>query len=313
MVGTVRYTHLLGPCPTRAVYRILMSRVLPFVLAVLALVACADRSEELFANARRAIQEDDYETAARLYQEVTIQSPESALAPDAYFELAQIYYLRLRDVDSAKDSLVKLLRDYPNARVNVNAQRLLARLYEEDLQDPQRALKLYRSLLAENIDEDTRLQTLLDIGDCQYRMGEHEASANAYRLALSLPYDPDMDSAYMRLANLEWLGGSAEESLRLLRELQEQTTVEEYLHEAILNEIEILMSLGRFSAARERLAVAEESFPRSPDVVDVAARLSESEAQHQSLEGKSEEALLQELQKKIHWGGGRRRRKIPGQ
>ncbi len=289
--------------------------VLVFSLpGLVAVVACVDRSEELFSDARRAMEEDSYETAARLYQEVTIQAPDSAFAAEAYFELAQIYYLRLRNVEAAKNSLVKVIQDYPDSRVNVDARRLLARLYEEDLQDPQRALKLYRDLLAENLEARTRRQTLIDLGDCQYRMGELDASANTYRLALGLPYHPEMDSAFMRLANLEWLAGSADESLRLLRELQELTVVEDYRHEAMLSEVEVLVSLGRFSVAHARVLVAEEAFPNSPDLIEVAARLADTEAQHQPLDGEGEEeALLQELQKKIRWGGGRRRRTPPSQ
>lgn len=291
--------------------QLLVALGLPLFVSFFSLVACGDRSEELFSSGRRAMEEDDYETAARLYQEVTIQTPDSPFAARAYYELAQIYYLRLRDVGGAKDSLVKVLQDYPDAPVNVDARRLLARLYEDDLQDPERALMLYRGLLSENLEAETRRATLLDIGDCQYGMGELDASANAYRLALSLPYDPDMDSAYMRLANLEWLGGSAEESLLLLRALQEQTTVNDYLHEALLSEVEVLVSLGRFSEADERLRVAEDSFPDSPDVEEVRSRLTDTEAQHRSLDGEGEEALLEELQKKIRWGGGRRRRRTP--
>lgn len=289
-----------------------MSKLLPFVSGVLvlaALGACRDRSAELFANARRAMEDDNYETAARFYQEVTLQAPDGALAAEAYFELAQIYYLRLRDVDAAKDSLVKLLQEYPDSPVEVSARRLLARVYEEDLQEPHRAVKLYRGLLAQDLDAETRRQTQLDIAECHYRMGELDAAANAYRLALGLPYDSDMDSAYMRLANLEWLGGSADESLRLLRELQERTTVQEYLYEAMLNEVEVLMGLGRFSEARARMSVVEEAFSGSPDVKEVRDRLNDTEARRQSLDGEGEEALLEELQKEIRWGGGRRRRK----
>ena len=139
-------------------------------------------------------------------------------------------------------------------------------------------------------------------------MSEFDASANAYRLALALPYHSDSDSAYMRLANLEWLGGSADESLRLLRNLEERTSDDDYRHEAMLSEVDVLMSLGRFSAARERVLVARNAFPDSVDVVEVEARLDATEQQHQSLDGEAEEALLQELQKKIRWGGGRRRR-----
>ena len=285
-----------------------MPKVVLVTIAWLALAACSDRSNSLFSEARRAMEADNYEAAARLYLEITIQAPDSQLAAEAHYELAQIYYLRLRDVDAAKDILVKMLDDYPDSSVDIEAQRLLARLYEEDLQEPQRAVKLYRALLAEDLDENVRRQTLLEIAHCHYRMGEFDASANAYRLALGLPYLRDTDSAYMRLANLEWLGGSADESLRLLRELKERTSDEDYRHEAMLREVEVLMTLGRFAAARERVSVAGGAFPDSTDVVELEARLHATELQHQSLDGEDEEALLQKLQKKIRWGAGHRRR-----
>ncbi|GMR21800.1 MAG: hypothetical protein BMS9Abin37_0116 [Acidobacteriota bacterium] len=285
-----------------------MPKVVLVTLVWLALAACNDPSQGLFSEARRAMEADNYQTAARLYQEITIQAPDSPLAADAHYELAQIYYLRLRNVDAAKDILVKMLDDYPDSSVDIDARLLLARLYDEDLQDPQRAVRLYRALLAEDLDKNVRRQTLLEIAHCHYRMGELDASADAYRLALGLPYHRDTDAAYMRLANLEWLGGSADESLRLLRELEKRTSDDDYRHEAMLSEVEVLMSLGRFAAARERVLVAGDGFPESAAVAELAERLRATELQHQSLDGEDEEALLQELQKKIRWGGGRRRR-----
>lgn len=284
-----------------------MPKVVLVTLVGLALAACNDRPNSLFSEARRAMEADNYETAARLYQEITIQAPDSPFAAEAHYELAQIYYLRLRDADAAKDILVKMQRDYPDSSVDIEARRLLARLYQEDLKDPQRAVTLYRALLAGDLDENVRRQTLLEIAHCHYRMGEFDASADAYRLALALPYHRGTDSAYMRLANLEWLGGSADESLRLLRELEERTSDDDYRHEAMLSEVEVLMSLGRFAAARERVSVAGDAFPESADVVELEARLHATELHHQSLDGKAEVALLQELQKKIRWGGARRR------
>jgi outer membrane protein assembly factor BamD (BamD/ComL family) len=282
-------------------------RQILFVSAWLVLAACNDPSHALFTEAQRAMESDDYETAATLYRELTIQAPDSPYAPEAHYELAQIYYLRLRDVDAAKNSLVELLGDYPGSRVDIDARLLLARLYEEDLEDPHRAAKLYRALLAEKLGEDVRRHTLLNIANCHYRLGELDASANAYRLALGLPYHRDTDSAYMRLANLEWLGGSADESLRLLRELERRTSDDDYRHEAMLSEVEVLMSLGRFDAAEERVLAAKEAFAESEDVLEVEARLHAAARRHQSLDGDGEEALLEELQKKIRWGGGRRR------
>jgi len=278
------------------------------VAIAIAGTGCSDRAENLYSEAQRAMEADHYEDAARLYRELTIQAPDSVHAAEAHYELAQIYYLRLRDPDAAKDSLVELLQDYPGSNVDIDARRLLARLYEEDFEDPHRAAKLYRTLLAENLDGDVRRQTLLDIANCHYRLGELDASANAYRLALGLPYHPDTDSAYMRLANLEWLSGSADESLRLLRELEARTDNEDYRHQAMLSEVEVLMSLGQFQAARDRVAFAKRVFPDSDDMAELETRLHATELRHQSLDGEGEEALLQELQKKIRWGGGRRRR-----
>jgi tetratricopeptide (TPR) repeat protein len=266
---------------------------LGWLIVPIAGTGCSDRAESLYTEAQRAMAADDYEDAARLYRELTIQAPDSVHAAEAHYELAQIYYLRLRDPDAAKDSLVELLQDYPGSNVDIDARRLLARLYEEDFEDPHRAAKLYRTLLAENLDGDVRRQTLLDIANCHYRLGELDASANAYRLALGLPYHPDTDSAYMRLANLEWLSGSADE---------------DYRHQAMLSEVEVLMSLGQFQAARDRVAFAKRVFPDSDDMAELETRLHATELRHQSLDGEGEEALLQELQKKIRWGGGRRRR-----
>lgn len=287
----------------RGLYRVLLT------LALTCALGCRDGVETLFDDARRAMEEDNIEHAARLYREVTIQAPDSALAAEAHFELARIYYLRLRDVEAARDSLIKVVQEYPGSPVDDDARRLLARLYDEELKDPQEALKHYRTLLAHDIDPDARRRTLLDIGHCHYELNELEASASAYRLALALPYHSDTDGAYMRLANLEWLMGSPDESLRLLQEVETRTTDEDRRLEALLSEVEILMGLAQFDEARERLRDARVSFSSAEQLEELEVRLQATEAEHRSLDDASGEALLQELQKKIRWGGGRPRRR----
>lgn len=284
-------------------------RLAAFAVVISTALACNNGVDVLFDDARRAMEEDDVEHAARLYREITIQAPDSPLAAEAHFELAQIYYLRLRDVEAARDSLIKVVQDYPGSSVEDDARRLLARLYDEVLKDPDEALKQYRTLLGHKLDEDTRRRTLLEIGHCHYELNELQASANAYRLALSLPYHQDTDGAYMRLANLEWVMGSPDESLRLLRELQERTPDQDRRLEALLNEVEVLMSLARFAEADRRLRDAPASFSNTDEVRELKVRLQATEAEHRSLDDAAGEAMLRELQKKIRWGGGRRRRR----
>ena len=270
-------------------------------------IGCGSSGDRLFAEAQRAMEDDNVEHAARLYQEVTIQAPESPLAAEAHYELARIYYLRLKNVEAARDSLITVLQDYPDSMVVQPARHLLARLYDEVFKEPDKALRYYRAVLADDLEDDHRRQTLLAVGHCYYQLNDFDAAKDAYRRALAPSYHPDTDGAYLRLANLEWLSGGADESLHLLRELQIKTADPERRREAMLSEIEILMSLGRFPDAYARLGEAEKAFPRSAELQQLATRVQATETLHASLDGAGEAALLQEQQKKIRWGRGRRR------
>ena len=285
---------------------VLRAALLSFAIAA---IGCGSRGDRLFAEAQRAMEDDDVKSAARLYQEVTIQAPESPLAAEAHYELARIYYLRLKNVEAARDSLMTVLQDYPDSTLGQPARRLLARLYDEDFKEPQKALMHYRALLAEDLEDDLRRDTLLAIAHCYYALNALDAAKDAYRRALAPSYHPDTDGAYVRLANIEWLSGGTDESLRLLRDLQTKTADPERRREAMLSEIEILLSLGRFPDAHARLREAENAFPRSTELQELAIRLQATETLLAALDGAGEEALLQEQQKKIRWGGGRRRRR----
>ena len=279
------------------------------LLFAIAAIGCGSPGGRLFAEAQRAMEDDRIENAARLYQEVTIQAPESPLAAEAHYELAQIYYLRLKNVEAARASLLTVLQDYPESTVGQPARHLQARLYDEVFKEPDRALMHYRALLAEDLEDDLRRETLLAVGHCYYELNALEAAKEAYHRVLTPSYHPDTDGAYLRLANLEWLSGDVDESLRLLRELQTKTADPERRREAMLTEIEILMILGRFPDAHARLREAEKVFPRSTALKELAARVQARETLLASLDGAGEEALLEEQQKKIRWGAGRRRRR----
>ena len=275
----------------------------------IAAIGCGSSGDRLFAEAQRAMEDDNVENAARLYQEVTIQAPESPLAAEAHYELARIYYLRLKNVEAARDSLITVLQDYPDSTVGQPARHLLARLYDEVFKEPDKALTHYRALLAADLEYDLRRETLLAVGHCYYELNALDAAKDAYRRVLAPSYHPDTDGAYLRLANLEWLSGGTDESLRLLRELQTKTADPERRREAMLSEIAILISSRRFPDAHARLREAENAFPRSTELQELATRLQATETLLASLDGAGEEALLQEEQKKIIWGGGRRHRR----
>ena len=118
------------------------------LLAVVQLfLGCRSSEEKLFHAAREAAGDEDFVRAIRLYREVTISFPDSAMAPQAHYELAQIYYLRNRDIEGAFTNLTKILTDYPESEIAWSSRQLLARLYEEDYGELESALIHYRRLL----------------------------------------------------------------------------------------------------------------------------------------------------------------------
>ena len=252
---------------------------------------------------------DGYDQAAHLYREVTIQAPATALAARAEFELARIYYLRRRNVAAAKESLLKVLQS-PTPSLEQQAKLMLARLYTEDLAEPQNAIILYESILDHDIEEAVRRDTLMNLAHCYYSTGELEAAADAYRQALQLPYHPDADHAYMRLANLVWLSGGTTESLRLVEELSRLTSDREHRRSAAVRQIEQLIALDRFVEAERELAKAADIFSETEELVSLRHRIEASRNDQRELE--SGESLLMEQQKKIRWGAGRRRQVARG-
>lgn len=288
--------------------RLLAVLVTLAVLGALALaLASRSETERLFSQATLAIEDDDYQRAVRLFREITISYPQSPESAQAYYQLAEIYLLRIRDVGAAHASLVKILDDYPTSPVALSAHRLLARLYEQELGTPERAVPHYRVVLESHPDLSVERDTLLALGDCLYQLDQIDEAAASYRQALALPYDPSSDTAYVRLASLSRLAGKAEEALRLFQDLASRTSDPARRYEAYVGEAEIFLESERFHEASERLRDAAKVSPGSAQLDELQARLEAAELEQRS--GDDENGSIEELQKRIRWGAGRRGRK----
>jgi len=285
--------------------RLLVALAVVLVAASLALsLGCRRETERLLSQANRAIENDEYQRATRLFREITISYPQSPEAASAYYQLAEIYLLRIRDVGAAHASLLKILDDYPDSPVALSAHRLLARLYEQELDAPERAIPHYRIVLASNPDVNTARETLLALGDCLYQLDQIDEASSSYQKALALPYDSTTDGAYIRLASLSRLMGKAEEALRLFEDLASRTQDPTRRYEAYVGEAEILIDSERFSEARARLRDAERVSPGSSQIHELEARLEAARTEQRASDPDS--GSIEELQKRIRWGAGRR-------
>jgi tetratricopeptide (TPR) repeat protein len=196
----------------------------PLLLLALTGAGCGSETERLFAEAVRAEGVDDYEGAAHRLREIVIGHPESPLAPQALFELAQIHLLRTRDVSAATAALSELLDEYPESDAALSAHGLLGRIYERQLDDPARAILHYRAALeGRESDVDATRETLLSLGECFYRLSELEEAKAAYQEAVALPYDESSHAAYLRLSTISRLSGDHQASLKWHEALRSRT------------------------------------------------------------------------------------------
>ncbi len=280
-------------------------------LTLVAVAACQTEAERNFRLAEAARIEGEDLEAAGLYRDVTLTEPRGELAARAHLELARIYYLRARDVDAAFASLRVVVSDFPESSVVAPARQLLGRIYEEELGDPGSAIRQYEELLKRPVEEtEIRRAAELALAECHYRLDHFDEAASAYRSVLRhLRDDDEMETAYLRLAHVELLRGFEEEALRVLEELLARTDDDEYRHRAYLARLDLYLRLDRFDDAREILAMAREEFPESDDLETLSARLQEHWEGQLSFEGEDEVHVLEELQKKIRWGAGRRQRR----
>jgi len=263
-------------------------------------VACSSPGSDELTAAREALGRGRYGEALERYTEVTIQAPGTPEAAQALYELALIHYLQRRDVDAARSTFRKILLSYPDSAVARDARRLLARMYSEDLGEPEKAIREYELLLMEETDPEQRKSLLLDIAYSRYTTGDMEGAAEAYRRVIEdFPQDQESFGAYLRLAHIQRLAGRSDEALGSLLALLGMTEDPAFRRKAYQMRAEALAELGRYEEARTCLTAAAEEFPGDPDMTELLVRIRDQENQRKLAEAEGE------LGEGIHWGSGR--------
>lgn len=283
--------------------------IIPVVLLAMVVLNCQAPLEKQLEAGERALGRGQYRKAIGIYSEVILQAPGSEQAAKALYEMAVIYYLQRRNLDAARASIRKILHEHPNTAVAHDARRLLARIYADDLKAPEKAIQEYRQLLENAGDERERRDILLSIADCRYQQDNLMAATEDYRYIIEeVSYGEATDRAFLRLAYIEALLGRSEEALEALEALIVATDNPQSRREAFLARAEIHLRTNRRPQARASLASADREFPDDPVLVDLGTRLAWLEREAKSLDDGASESqiLLEELQRNISWGRGRR-------
>jgi TolA-binding protein len=253
------------------------------------LISCSSPAARELAAGRRALGQGRYHEAIERFNEVTIEAPGSAEAAQALYEMALIRYLRQRDVDSALTTFRKLLRSYPDHPLARDARRLLARMYQEDLGEPEKAIQEYEILLKDETDPEERKAFLLEIADCRYTADDLEAAAEAYhRVIEAFPRDPESASAYLRLAHIQRLTGRTEEAFTNLQAVLRTAKDRPSRRKAYEMRAEMLAEEGQYHEAQSCLAEAAREFPDDSEMTELLSRIREQETARALAEGEGE-------------------------
>jgi len=286
-----------------------LQRWLTIGFAFASAAACTSRAEQSLEAGRLAVGRGQYREAIASYTEVVVDAPASPLAAEALYEIGLIHYLKLRDLGAARAAFRILLSRHPESEVTIEARRMLARMYEEDLGDPDKAVRQYTEILAELEDPGEEKEILLAIAHCHYRLDQLREAADVYsRVIEEYPYDEQSDIAFLRLAQIQALSGRTDEVISILGRLLEETRQPESRHKAFLTEAEVLLASRRYGEANDRLKRAEREFPGVPELHELADRLRRQQLEARSLDDGARESkrILAELQSKIRWGWGSR-------
>jgi tetratricopeptide (TPR) repeat protein len=291
-----------------------MTLVRAVVLGTAALVgmslwlSCHSPERKGLLAGRRAMGRGEYREAIRHYNEVMRRYPSSPEAPRALYEVGVIYFLELRDVEAAKRIFREVKDDYPQSPSATDAHRMLARIYGDEQGELRRAIGAYEQLLNEYEGRD-RKEIQLAIADYYYELNDLATAVDGYgRVIDEYVYDDLSDRAYIRLAHISAFRGREQESLDALEALLARSDNPVNRRPALLAAAEVHLASDRYEDGEACLERADREFPDDPEILDRRARLTRREQDSKSLDdgGIDSRALLEELQRNISWGRGKR-------
>lgn len=153
------------------------------VLAALA-AACSSESQRLLDQAETSWRKGNYEEAIQANLNLYQRDGRGKYAARALLNIANIYYLNLRQLKEAIEYYDKLTQEFPDNPETLQARRQLASIYanEEVIRDLDQAIAQYDRLLDANGITD-RAEIEFQRADAYFKKGEYD---RALRALLSL-------------------------------------------------------------------------------------------------------------------------------
>lgn len=260
-----------NPRPNRRLLRVVIC------LSVLTLpwaVGCRRDAEQSLTRAVEAWDSGNYKLAVEEYERYLYQRPTGDKAPEARFQLANIYYFKLQRYDQARVNYVAFIEQNPS---NANAPLARERLAEvlAEMGRSFEAIAEYENLNPQDAGERRRIR--LRIADLYFAQRNYSQALTEYEKVIErVPYDELSEQAYLREASVYHIERSQYlQALPVYDKLTSMSADPKVRLRAAYGTAECYAGLYGFDEAIKTLrAIKEES-----EQADVSRRVAELELQ----------------------------------
>jgi tetratricopeptide (TPR) repeat protein len=245
-------------------------------LIIVVASACHRDAEQSLTRAVEAWDSGNYKTAAEEYERYLYQRPTGDKAPEARFQLANIYYFKLQRYDQARANYSAFIEQNPS---NANAQLARERLAEvlAEMGRSYEAIAEYENLNPPDASERRRIR--LRIADLYFAQRNYSQALTEYdKVIEKAPYDELSEQAYLREASVYHLERSHyQQALPIYEKLASMTADPKVRLRAAYARAECYAGLYQFDEAIKTLR----SIKDEPEQADVSRRVAELELQRQ--------------------------------
>jgi tetratricopeptide (TPR) repeat protein len=243
------------------------------------LVGCAVHGATPLERAEMAREAQDYAKAAEFYEEYLREAPDEPPVEAAQFQVADIYFLKLKQHDRARDAYLAFLSRFPTSGRVYDARLRLAEVYAAS-GNPREAISYYEGLIADWPDSPDRRKLRAAIADLYYdEKAFSQAELEYSRVVDGADYDGLTERSLLRIASINYLvRRSPEGAIPLYDRVSTSTDDPVVRRQSLCSLSECYADLFRFDEAIATLARLDD--PAEADYV--AGRTAELERQRRS-------------------------------
>lgn len=258
---------------SRRCVRLRLIVCLSFSAALLA-AACKQDSENIVGRAVEAWDLGDYKLAAERYELYLYRNPTGQKSPEARFQLANIYYFKLRGYDQARAHYTAFVEQNPSHPSAQLARERLAEVLGE-MGRSYEAIAEYENLNPQDSGERRRIR--LRIADLYFAQRNYSQALTEYEKVIErVPYDELSEQAYLREASIYHIErGQYQQALPVYQKLESMSGDPKVRVRAAYGLADCYAGMYQFDEAIKTLRAIKDD----PEQADIGRRVAELEQQ----------------------------------